>query len=101
LGSVHPGRIIQTAPYRREIEPMGLFDKIRGEFIDIIEWTDDSGNTLVYRFERHGNEIKNGAQLTVREGQAAVFVDEGQLADVFGPGMYKLETSNLPILSTL
>jgi len=80
---------------------MGLFDKIRGEFIDIIEWTDDTGNTLVYRFERHGNEIKNGAQLTVREGQAAVFVDEGQLADVFGPGMYSLETSNLPILSTL
>jgi membrane protease subunit (stomatin/prohibitin family) len=80
---------------------MGLFDKIKGEFIDVIEWTDDSGNTLVYRFERHGNEIKNGAQLTVREGQAAVFVDEGQLADVFGPGMYALETSNLPVLSTL
>jgi len=80
---------------------MGLFDKIRGEFIDVIEWTDDSGNTLVYRFDRHGNEIKNGAQLTVREGQAAVFVDEGQLADVFTPGMYRLETANLPILSTL
>ena len=80
---------------------MGLFDKIRGEFIDVIEWTDDSGNTLVYRFERHGNEIKNGAQLTVREGQAAVFIDEGQLADVFEPGMYALETANLPILSTL
>jgi membrane protease subunit (stomatin/prohibitin family) len=80
---------------------MGLFDKIRGEFIDIIEWTDSSPNTLVYRFPRHGNEIKNGAQLTVREGQAAVFVDEGQLADVFPPGMYTLETENLPILSTL
>ncbi len=80
---------------------MGIFDKIRGEFIDVIEWTDDSGNTLVYRFRRHNNEIKNGAQLTVREGQAAVFVDEGQLADVFGPGMYRLETSNLPILATL
>jgi len=80
---------------------MGLFEKIRGEFIDVIEWTDSSSNTLVYRFERHGNEIKNGAELTVREGQSAVFVDEGQLADVFGPGMYTLETSNLPILSTL
>jgi membrane protease subunit (stomatin/prohibitin family) len=80
---------------------MGLFDKIRGELIDVIEWIDDSGNTLVYRFERHGNEIKNGAQLTVREGQAAVLVDEGELADVFGPGMYTLETANLPVLSTL
>jgi membrane protease subunit (stomatin/prohibitin family) len=80
---------------------MGLFDKIRGEFIDVIEWTDPSSNTLVYRFQRHGNEIKNGAQLTVREGQSAVFIDEGQLADVFPPGMYTLETENLPILSTL
>ena len=80
---------------------MGLFDKIKGEFIDVIEWTDDSGDTLVHRFERHGNEIKNGAQLTVRQGQTAVFVDEGKLADVFEPGMYTLETSNLPILSTL
>ena len=80
---------------------MGLFDKIRGEFIDVVEWTDSSANTLVYRFPRHNNEIKNGAQLTVREGQTAVFIDEGQLADVFGPGMYTLETENLPILSTL
>jgi membrane protease subunit (stomatin/prohibitin family) len=80
---------------------MGLFDKIRGEFIDVIEWTDSSGDTLVYRFERHGNEIKNGARLTVREGQAAVFIDEGQLADIFAPGMYTLETANLPVLSTL
>ena len=80
---------------------MGLFDKLKGEFIDIIEWTDSSPNTLVWRFPRHNNEIKNGAELTVREGQAAVFIDEGQLADVFGPGMYQLETENLPILSTL
>src|SRR5688572_1470019 len=80
---------------------MGLFDKIKGEFIDVIEWTDDTGDTLVHRFERHNNEIKNGAQLTVRQGQTAVFVDEGELADVFGSGMYTLETSNLPILSTL
>ncbi|MDH3205704.1 MAG: SPFH domain-containing protein [Gemmatimonadota bacterium] len=80
---------------------MGLFDKIKGEFIDVIEWTDDSADTLVYRFRRHNHEIKHGAQLTVREGQAAVFIDEGQLADVFPPGMYALETENLPILATL
>jgi membrane protease subunit (stomatin/prohibitin family) len=80
---------------------MGLFDKLTGEFIDVIEWTDSSPNTLVYRFQRHNNEIKNGAQLTVREGQTAVFIDEGQLADVFTPGMYTLETANLPVLSTL
>jgi membrane protease subunit (stomatin/prohibitin family) len=72
-----------------------------GEFIDVIQWTDDSNDTLVYRFERHGNEIKFGAKLTVREGQAAVFVNEGQLADTFQPGMYELKTNNLPILSTL
>lgn len=80
---------------------MGLFDKIRGEFIDIIEWTDSSNDTMVYRFERHGNEIKYGAKLTVRESQVAVFVNEGQIADVFQPGMYTLETQNIPILSTL
>ncbi len=80
---------------------MGLFDKLRGELIDIIEWTDDSNNTMVYRFERYQNEIKNGAKLTVREGQVAVFINEGQLADVFTPGMYELTTENLPILSTL
>jgi membrane protease subunit (stomatin/prohibitin family) len=80
---------------------MGLFDKIRGEFIDIIEWTDSSNDTMVYRFERHGNEIKFGAKLTVRESQVAVFVNQGQIADVFQPGMYTLETQNVPILSTL
>jgi membrane protease subunit (stomatin/prohibitin family) len=80
---------------------MGLWDKIKGEFIDIIEWLDDSSDTMVHRFERHGNEIKYGARLTVRPAQAAVFVNEGQIADVFTPGMYTLETSNLPILSTL
>ena len=80
---------------------MGLWDKLRGELIDIIEWLDDSSQTLVHRFERRGNEIKYGARLIVREGQAAVFVNEGQLADVFQPGTYTLETKNLPILSTL
>lgn len=80
---------------------MGIWDKIKGEFIDIIEWTDDSQDTIVYRFERQGNEIKNEAKLTVRESQVAVFVNEGQIADVFTPGMYTLNTQNLPILSTL
>jgi len=80
---------------------MGFFDKLRGEFVDIVEWTDDSRDTMVYRFERHENEIKMGAKLVVRESQVAVFINKGQLADVFEPGMYTLETDNLPILSTL
>ena len=75
--------------------------KLTGELIDIIEWLDDSTNTLVYRYERHNNEIKYGAKLTVREGQMAVFVNEGKIADVFRPGMYTLTTQNIPILSTL
>jgi membrane protease subunit (stomatin/prohibitin family) len=80
---------------------MGLFDKIKGEFIDIIEWLDNTSDTIVWRFERQGNEIKNGAKLTVRESQVAVFINEGQIADVFPAGMYELTTQNLPILSTL
>src|SRR5947209_9296561 len=81
---------------------MGLFDKLRGEFIDIIEWTEPAqSDILAYRFPRYQNEIKNGARLTVREGQVAVFVSEGQIADVFNPGLYRLETQNLPILATL
>jgi len=80
---------------------MGLWDKLKAELIDIIEWLDDSSDTIVYRFERYQNEIKNGAQLTVRESQAAVFINEGKLADVFGPGRYQLTTENLPVLATL
>ncbi|MEB3294421.1 MAG: SPFH domain-containing protein [Synechococcales bacterium] len=80
---------------------MGLFEKIRGEFIDIIEWLDNTNDTIAYRFERHQNEIKMGAKLTVRPGQQAVFVNEGQVADAFDPGMYELSTRNLPVLSTL
>jgi membrane protease subunit (stomatin/prohibitin family) len=80
---------------------VGLIDKIKGEFVDIVEWTDDSRDTIVWRFPRYNNEIKMGARLTVRESQVAVFVNEGQIADVFKPGMYTLETENLPILSTL
>lgn len=80
---------------------MGLFDKLRGELIDIIEWVDDSRHTLVWRFPRYHNQIKNGAQLIVRPGQQAIFVHRGQLADVFDEGHYTLTTDNLPILSTL
>ncbi|MDF0603186.1 SPFH domain-containing protein [Psychromarinibacter sp. C21-152] len=80
---------------------MGIFDFLSGEFIDVIHWTDDTRDTMVWRFERHGHEIKYGAKLTVREGQAAVFVHEGQLADVFTPGLYMLETNNMPIMTTL
>jgi len=80
---------------------VGLLDKLKGELVDIIEWLDDSRSTLAWRFPRYQNEIKNGAQLIVREGQQAVFVYRGQLADVFGPGSYELTSENLPILSTL
>jgi membrane protease subunit (stomatin/prohibitin family) len=80
---------------------VGLFDAIRGEFIDIIEWTDSSRDTIVWRFPRHDNEIKMGAKLIVRESQTAVFVNEGQIADVYTPGTYTLQTQNMPILSTL
>lgn len=80
---------------------MGIIDFLTGEFIDVIHWTDDSNDILVSRFEREGHEIKYGAKLTVREGQAAVFVHEGQIADVFSPGLYMLETNNMPILTSL
>ena len=80
---------------------MGLMDKLRGELVDIIEWIDDSRSTLAWRFPRYQNEIKNGAQLIVREGQEAVFVYRGALADRFGPGHYELKSENLPILGTL
>lgn len=80
---------------------MGLFDAIRNEFIQIIEWLDESGNTLVYRFPVHDQEIKMGAQLTVRENQVALFVNEGEVADIFKPGRYELSTQNMPIMTTL
>src|SRR5262249_35237221 len=81
---------------------MGLWDKLKGELIDIIEWTEPAqSDILCYRFPRRDNEIKMGAKLTVREGQACVFVNEGRIADVFEPGMYTLETQNMPILSTM
>ena len=78
-----------------------VFGFLKGEFIDVISWLDDTRDTMVWRFERRDNAIKYGAKLTVREGQAAVFINEGQLADVFGPGLYELQTNNMPILTTL
>jgi len=80
---------------------MGIFDFLTGEFIDVIHWVNDTHDTMVWRFEREGHEIKYGAKLTVREGQAAVFIHEGQLADVFTPGLYMLETNNMPVMTTL
>ncbi|MEO1083953.1 MAG: SPFH domain-containing protein, partial [Acidobacteriota bacterium] len=80
---------------------MGLFSTLREELVDIIEWLDHTRDTLVWRFPRYRNEIKNGAQLIVRPGQVAVFVHQGELADVFQPGTHTLATANLPVLSRL
>jgi excisionase family DNA binding protein len=80
---------------------MGLMDFIKGELIEIIEWTDDSRDTLSYRFPDDDKEIKRGAQLIVRESQTAQFVYLGQFGDTFGPGKYTLTTDNIPVLTTL
>ncbi len=80
---------------------MGIFNMIRGQLIDVIEWTNSDRDTMVYKYDMHGKEIMMGAQLTVREGQTAIFVNEGQLADVFQPGRYELQTSNMPIMTAL
>ncbi|WP_276353649.1 SPFH domain-containing protein [Cohnella caldifontis] len=79
---------------------MGLFSFIKGQFIEVIEWIDDTG-VMVHKFPAYDNAIKMGAQLTVRESQAAIFLNEGQIADVFGPGRYELSTQNLPVLTAL
>ena len=80
---------------------MALMDFIRKQFIDIIQWTESSDGTLAWRFPMADMEIQNEASLTVRESQVAIFVNEGQVADVFGPGMYKLTTQTLPVLTYL
>ncbi len=80
---------------------MGLMDFIKGELIEIIEWTDDSRDTLSWRFPDDDKEIKRGAQLIVRESQVAQFVYLGQFGDKFGPGKYTLTTDNIPVLTTL
>jgi len=80
---------------------MGIFNIIKGEFIDVIEWVDDTTDTLVFKFPDEDKAVKNGAQLTVRESQVAVLVNEGIIADVYGPGRHELTTSNMPILTKL
>ncbi len=84
---------------------MTFFNKLKqkafAEFIDIIEWTDETTDTIIWRFPRYNSEIKNGAQLTVRETQIAILVNEGKFADVFQPGRYELTTANMPILTTM
>src|SRR6476659_7566810 len=80
---------------------MGLMDFIKGEFIDVIEWTDDSRDTLSYRFPDEDKAIKNGAQLIVRESQHVQFIYLGEFGDTFSPGKYTLTTDNIPILTKL
>jgi excisionase family DNA binding protein len=80
---------------------MSILNFIKGELIEIIEWTDDSRDTLSYRFPDDDKEIKNGAQLIVRESQQVQFVAAGRYADLFEPGKYTLKTENIPVLSTL
>jgi membrane protease subunit (stomatin/prohibitin family) len=80
---------------------MAMMDFIKKQFIDVLEWTEASDGTLAWRFPMAGNEIQNGATLTVRDSQMAVFVNEGRVADVFGPGRYRLSTQTLPVLTYL
>ena len=80
---------------------MGIFNALTGQFINVIEWKDPSANTMVHRFDTNGHEIMMGAQLTVRESQVAVMVNEGKIADVFQPGRYTLSTQNMPIMTML
>lgn len=81
---------------------MGFFSNIiKGQLIDVIEWTDNTQDAMVHKYDMNGKEIMMGAQLTVRESQVAVFVNEGQLADVYTPGRYELSTSNMPIMTAL
>lgn len=80
---------------------MSILNILGGEFIEVIEWVEDRPDMMVFRFPTVGRAIKYGAKLTVREGQTAVFVHEGQLADVFGPGLYMLETNNIPVMTRL
>jgi len=80
---------------------MALMDFIKKQFIDVIHWTESDDGTLAYRYPMQDFEIQYGAQLTVRDSQMAVFVNEGRIADVFGPGLYKLTTQTLPVLTNL
>ncbi len=80
---------------------MGFFNMFKNQFIEVIEWQAQDANTLVYQFPVNNNEIKMGAELTVRESQVAIFVNEGEIADVFGPGRHILYTQNMPVLTKL
>lgn len=80
---------------------MGLFSKLTNQLVDVIEWKEASSDTMVYRYNHNDKEIMMGAQLTVRESQVAVMVNEGKIADVFQPGRYELSTQNMPILTAL
>lgn len=81
---------------------MGFIKNIvKGQLIDVIQWVDDTANTMVHKYNMDGKEIMMGAQLTVRESQVAVFMNEGQIADVFGPGRHELSTQNMPIMTAL
>src|SRR6478735_9368047 len=80
---------------------MALMGFLKKQFIDVIEWTEDADGVLAWRYPMADHEIQNGAKLTVRESQAALFVNEGKAADAFGPGLYTLETRTLPLLTNL
>ena len=80
---------------------MGIFFGKRNQWLKVLEWKDDSKNTIVYRYPIDGDQIMYGSKLTVRESQVAIFVNKGQIADVFGPGLYTLSASNLPIITKL
>ena len=80
---------------------MSLRDFLAKQFIDVIHWTEPENGVLAYRFPMQDMEIQNGGKLTVRESQMAIFVNEGKIADVFGPGLYTLNTQTLPILTYL
>jgi excisionase family DNA binding protein len=97
-------RIDLSPPARRRLSverAMGLMDFIKGELIEVIEWTDDSRDTLSYRFPDQDKAIKNGAQLIVRESQQVQFIYLGEFGDTFGPGKHTLTTDNIPILTRL
>jgi membrane protease subunit (stomatin/prohibitin family) len=94
-------RALSCADIHREERIMALMDFIKKQFIDIIQWTESGDGTLAWRFPMRDMEIQYGASLTVRESQMAVFVNEGKIADVFGPGMYKLTTQTIPVLTYL
>ena len=79
----------------------GIKDMVKGQLIDVIEWSDPTSDTIVHKYDMNGKEIMMGAQLTVRESQVAIFVNEGELADVFEPGRYELQTSNMPVMTAL